>query len=136
MFVDNVFPRAGLRRQSLPFLTLKERDVETGLDYFNARYYPSVQGRFSSADPLLASAEVGDPQTWNRYSYVSNKPLNRVDPSGMDDCTIEKPCVQVPESEWLTVGPVVNGGTVTVTDTATPISTTTDPVIFSTTITG
>lgn len=65
-----------------PFLTAKERDVETGLDYFGSRYYGSMQGLFTSTDPLLASAERGDPQTWNRYAYVTNNPLGFNDPSG------------------------------------------------------
>ncbi|MGH9971777.1 MAG: RHS repeat-associated core domain-containing protein [Pyrinomonadaceae bacterium] len=65
------------------FLTQKERDIETGLDYFGARYYGSSQGRFTSADPLMASAHVANPQTWNRYTYALNNPLKYVDPDGM-----------------------------------------------------
>lgn len=65
--------------------TQKERDVETGLDYFGARYYSSAQGRFTSVDPLLASGRVAMPQSWNRYSYVLNNPLRLVDPTGMGD---------------------------------------------------
>src|SRR5512146_380582 len=64
-------------------ITGKERDTETGLDYFGARYYGSVTGRFSSPDPLLVSATLADPQTWNRYAYVLNKPLKLVDPTGL-----------------------------------------------------
>src|SRR5712691_115720 len=45
--------------------TLKERDIETGLDYFGERYYASTQGRFISVDPLGASAIVSDPQSFN-----------------------------------------------------------------------
>jgi len=67
-----------------PFLTQKERDNETGLDYFLARYYSSTQGRFSSVDPLMASGGVGDPQSWNRYSYAFNNPLRFTDPTGME----------------------------------------------------
>lgn len=63
--------------------TLKERDIETGLDYFGARYYGSTQGRFTSVDPLMASGLVVDPQSWNRYSYSSNNPLRFTDPTGM-----------------------------------------------------
>ncbi len=66
-----------------PFLTRKERDNETGLDYFGARYYASMQGRFTSADPLLSSATIYDPQTWNRYSYTLNNPVRYVDPLGL-----------------------------------------------------
>ncbi len=65
--------------------TSKERDVETGLDYFLARYYAHPQGRFTSADPLIASGRASAPQSWNRYSYVLNNPLKLVDPSGLKD---------------------------------------------------
>jgi RHS repeat-associated protein len=103
--------------------TEKERDNETGLDYFGARYYSSTQGRFTSVDPLMASARLSNPQTWNRYSYVLNRPVNLVDPNGMEDCTPEHPCVQADISEWKSLGPVIEGGTVTVTgDGAQPIT--------------
>jgi RHS repeat-associated protein len=65
--------------------TGKERDAETGLDYFGARYMSSAQGRFTSADPLLGSARVIDPQTWNRYAYGLNNPLRNSDPTGLFD---------------------------------------------------
>jgi RHS repeat-associated protein len=64
--------------------TEKERDNETGLDYFVARYYLSGQGRFTSPDPLSASAHPNIPQGWNRYSYVLNNPLKLVDPNDQD----------------------------------------------------
>jgi RHS repeat-associated protein len=64
-------------------LTGKERDPESGLDYFGARYYWSSAGRFSSPDPLMSSADVADPQSWNRYSYTRNNPLRFVDPLGL-----------------------------------------------------
>ncbi len=65
--------------------TRKERDNETGLDYFLARYYSSTQGRFTSPDPLSApaSAHPNIPQSWNLYAYVLNNPLKLVDPDGM-----------------------------------------------------
>lgn len=63
--------------------TGKERDQETGLDYFIARYYSSTQGRFTSVDPMMASAYPGNPQSWSRYTYALNNPLKLVDPSGM-----------------------------------------------------
>lgn len=63
--------------------TSKERDAETGLDYFGARYYGSTQGRFTTPDPYMPSAEVTNPQTWNRYTYVLNNPLKYVDPTGL-----------------------------------------------------
>ena len=66
-----------------PFLTGYEADAETGLNFAQARYQSSVQGRFTSADPLLASASVGNPQSFNRYTYVVNNPVNLTDPSGL-----------------------------------------------------
>jgi RHS repeat-associated protein len=62
--------------------TGKERDTETGLDYFGARYYGSNMGRFMSPDSLPSSAKPNDPQTWNRYSYVLNRPTVAIDPDG------------------------------------------------------
>lgn len=65
--------------------TGKERDAESGLDYFGARYYSSVIGRFSSPDPVFASAaRVMDPQQWNMYAYGRNNPLSITDPTGLD----------------------------------------------------
>jgi RHS repeat-associated protein len=60
-----------------------EMDAETGLNFAQARYQSSVQGRFTSVDPLGASANVLNPQSFNRYSYVHNNPINFVDPTGM-----------------------------------------------------
>ena len=57
--------------------------METGLDYAQARYFASAQGRFTGADPLPASARPGAPQTWNRYAYALNNPLKYTDPSGL-----------------------------------------------------
>jgi len=75
--------------------TGKQRDYESGLDDFGARYFGGGNslGRFMSPDPLMASAKVWDPQTWNRYSYARNNPLAFVDPSGMDEVTAQQ-CVQ------------------------------------------
>jgi RHS repeat-associated protein len=63
--------------------TQKEGDSETGLDYFQARYYAPASGRFISPDPLLASAAFSEPQSWNRYSYCLDNPLQFVDPLGL-----------------------------------------------------
>jgi RHS repeat-associated protein len=50
--------------------TGKERDAETGLDYFGARYYGSNMGRFTSAYPLYIEAKrLSDPQKLNLYAY-------------------------------------------------------------------
>lgn len=61
----------------------KELDNETGLHFFGERYYASAQGRFTSGDPLMASAKTGNPQSWNRFVYVLNNPLRYIDPDGM-----------------------------------------------------
>lgn len=62
--------------------TGKERDAETGLDYFGARYLSGAQGRFTSVDPAYESEILEYPQTWNRYGYVYNNPLRLTDPDG------------------------------------------------------
>jgi RHS repeat-associated protein len=66
-----------------PKFTGKNRDGETFLDWFEVRYFSSAQGRFQSPDPANAGVAIGDPQTWNAYSYVANNPLSYTDPSGM-----------------------------------------------------
>ena len=60
-----------------------EKDDESGLDFAQARYYNSTHGRFTSVDPLTASANIKNPQTFNRYSYVLNSPYKFVDPLGL-----------------------------------------------------
>jgi len=86
--------------------TSKERDTETGLDYFSARYYSSPQGRFTSADPfsiiqMRQSARddeqtnsafnqfIGDPRRWHRFAYAINSPLVFTDKTGLDIMIIE-----------------------------------------------
>lgn len=51
-----------------------EHDDESNLEYAQARYYNSSHGRFTSVDPLTASANVKDPQRFNRYTYAMNSP--------------------------------------------------------------
>lgn len=63
--------------------TSYERDNESGLDYAQARQYNSMHGRFTSVDPLMASATIKNPQTFNRYSYVLNSPYKFTDPLGL-----------------------------------------------------
>lgn len=63
-----------------PCCSGKERDAETGLDYFGARYMSAAQGRFTSPDP--GPFIFPDPQSWNRYAYVQNNPLKYIDPTG------------------------------------------------------
>jgi len=63
--------------------TGKERDAESGLDYFGARYFSGAQGRFTSPDPLLNAGRPDNPQTWNKYAYTLNNPLKYTDPTGL-----------------------------------------------------
>jgi RHS repeat-associated protein len=97
-----------------PFLTLKERDNETGLDYFLARYYSSPQGRFTSPDEFTGGpdelytfvdeasdnptfyADLTNPQSLNKYQYSYNNPLRYVDLDGHDPDNTE-PEVQEPK---------------------------------------
>lgn len=60
-----------------------ERDRETTLDFAQARYFEQGFGRFMSPDPLQASAIVINPQSWNRYIYSLNNPLNVTDGDGL-----------------------------------------------------
>lgn len=62
------------------FFTSYQRDSESGLDYALARYYDSRTGTFCSVDPLAGSPD--DPQSWNRYPYGRNDPIDVTDPSG------------------------------------------------------
>lgn len=63
--------------------TGKERDAESGLDYFGARYLSGAQGRFTSPDPVwITPRRMIDPQELNLYAYVRNNPLKYVDPDG------------------------------------------------------
>ena len=63
--------------------TGKERDSESGNDYFGARYMASSMGRFLSPDPTAFSTFLGDPQSLNRYTYGANNPLRKVDRNGL-----------------------------------------------------
>ena len=67
--------------------TGKERDSESGLDYFGARYYASTVGRWLSPDwsakaEPVPYAKLDNPQSLNLYSYVGNNPLSRIDADG------------------------------------------------------
>ena len=67
--------------------TGKERDTESGNDYFGARYYASSMGRFMSPDWAAKAepvpyAKLDDPQSLNLYAYVRNNPLSRADIDG------------------------------------------------------
>jgi RHS repeat-associated protein len=62
-----------------------ERDSETGLDHTWFRQYSSSLGRWMTPDPAdLAAVDPSNPQSWNRYAYVANQPIDSTDPSGLD----------------------------------------------------
>jgi RHS repeat-associated protein len=70
--------------------TGKQRDQETGLDYFGARYYGSPQGRWTTPDwserpQVVPYARLEDPQTLNLFTYVRNNPLATGDADGHTD---------------------------------------------------
>jgi RHS repeat-associated protein len=63
--------------------TGKERDSESGLDNFGARYDSSSLGRFMTTDPVMITTErLMNPQQLNLYAYVANNPLRFIDPTG------------------------------------------------------
>jgi len=67
--------------------TGKQRDTESNLDYFGARYYSSSMGRFVTPDwdgkPVAVPyAKFGDPQSLNLYAYTLNNPISGIDPDG------------------------------------------------------
>jgi RHS repeat-associated protein len=68
-----------------PKFSGKERDGESDLDYFGARYYDRTQYRFISVDPIINSNEFQvSSQRMNLYSYCVNNPLSFMDIDGRD----------------------------------------------------
>ena len=65
---------------ALYYFTGQRKDDETGLYFYNARYYDPVLGRFIQADTIVQSPS--NPQTLNRYTYCNNNPVNYTDPDG------------------------------------------------------
>jgi len=91
--------------------TSHRQDTAGGLYDFPIREY-STQGRWPSPDPTGKSATCPkDPQSQNRYAYVRNNPITRVDPTGAQDCDPEDPfcdpCLAFP---WLCLPPPSSGG--------------------------
>jgi RHS repeat-associated protein len=84
-----------------PRSTGKERDTESGNDYFGARYYASSMGRWMSPDwsakaEPVPYAKLDDPQSLNLYAYARNNPVSNVDLDG-HDCSGKdsSPCVKI-----------------------------------------
>lgn len=62
---------------------LTERDEASGLDHTWFRKHENLAGRWTSPDPYNGSMNIGNPQSFNRYSYVENQPTIFIDPSGL-----------------------------------------------------
>ena len=85
-YATNEFGGAGLGEGTVtqPFgFTGQYGDADTGLQFLRARMYDPALGRFLQRDPY--AGRVTRPSTLNRYTYASNNPVTRVDPSGLDD---------------------------------------------------
>lgn len=80
-------------------------DVEGNdyIDYMHARHYDPSLGRFLSPDPVLGN--LLEPQSWNRYAYVLNNPMNFVDPSGLVE---RRPGEQIQDGDTCD-GKIVDG---------------------------
>ena len=81
-----------------------EKDIESSLEFAQNRYYANKHGRFTTPDPLMASGKVWNPQSWNRYAYVGNNPLNITDHLGLEGDEDKKPWWYLPATckpgEW------------------------------------
>jgi RHS repeat-associated protein len=79
-----------------------EKDEETELDFAQARYYSSQHGRFTTSDPLLESGDRLIPQTWNRYVYTTNNPVNYTDPLGLFVCDSDPQKISAKQCQQFT----------------------------------
>ncbi len=112
--------------------TGKERDTESGNDYFEARYFASGMGRWLSPDwsakeEPVPYAKLDDPQTLNLYGYVGNNPSDRTDPdghackSGDNQCELKEIAKNTPALHTPSAPPIaelktdMKGGTTTLT---------------------
>ena len=86
-FGDQLFCTGSANFPTEHHFTGKERDTESGLDYFGARYYASNMGRWMSPDwadkpEAVPYSDLSNPQSLNLYGYVNNNPLSKTDPDG------------------------------------------------------
>jgi len=92
------------------------RDLASGMDYADQRYYGNGMGRFWSVDPGgIATATLSRPASLNRYAYTEGDPVNFADPHGMFTCWADPPpehpewgCVWVGDSASADTGPPCN----------------------------
>ena len=68
-----------------------EHDSESNTEHTQFRQLSTTQGRWLSPDPYMGSMDLTNPQSLNRYAYVSNNPLNAVDPVGLDQVKLLDP---------------------------------------------
>jgi RHS repeat-associated protein len=87
-FYDQPFMFAGAQKDHDDFASMPD----SGLYYMRARYYYPVLGRFTSRDPYVGN--IYDPLTLNRYTYVENNPVNKIDPSGHGSNRITQSCAK------------------------------------------
>jgi RHS repeat-associated protein len=89
-FGDALTPNGNCADATEHHFTGKERDAESGNDYFGARYYASSMGRWMSPDPKQPNIKhLFNPQKWNKYNYVLNNPLSNIDPDGLEEITVQ-----------------------------------------------
>ena len=96
-FGEEIWAGVGLRTTTQKYaqtdkvrqrFALLERDEATGLDHTLFRKYDSFGGRWTTPDP--APGNTFDPQSFNRYTYAANDPVNLVDPNGLQPCTFDE----------------------------------------------
>jgi RHS repeat-associated protein len=83
--------------------TGQERDSETALDYFGARYFRTGIGRFTTVDPGHGNGNIDDLQSWDAYAYARNNPLRFTDPDGREYkiCAYGESCGRVSDQYFL-----------------------------------
>jgi RHS repeat-associated protein len=95
-----------------PQFTGKERDTESGLDYFGARYYASSMGRWMSPDwaakpEAVPYSKLDDPQSLNLYGYVRNNPLSKADKDGHEVPGLPDSSIQKVGQDAATLGALI-----------------------------
>jgi RHS repeat-associated protein len=92
---EEIWAGSGLRSSTQGFgaidntsrrYAMTDRDNTTGLDHTDWREYDNFAGRFTSPDPYGGSGTTDNPQSFNRYTYTMNDPVNGVDPTGLTTC--------------------------------------------------